>query len=163
MSDRLDEPRGRMWRLFRTTYVTVTEQIERDLERTGLPPLIWYSVLWTLERAPGQELRLHELADQVFLSRSNITRLIDRLEAAELLCRKRCPLDRRGAFAAITPAGLAMRQQMWEVYAAGIANYFMDHFNDAEVQLLEALFERALATAQTTTQQGRTEAPQHSP
>jgi DNA-binding MarR family transcriptional regulator len=153
MSDRLNESQSQMWRLFRTTYVTVVDQIERDLEQAGLPPLIWYSVLWTLERAPDQEMRLHELADKVFLSRSNITRLIDRLETAELLCRKRCPNDRRGAYAAITEAGLAMRQKMWVIYAAGIANYFMDHLSDAEVQVLEKVFNRALATAQHLTHQ----------
>ncbi len=155
MADRLNESQSRMWRLFRTTYVTVTEQIEKDLEQVGLPPLIWYSVLWTLERAPEQEMRLHELADAVFLSRSNITRLIDRLEEAGLLCRKRCPKDRRGAYAAITKEGLAMRQKMWEVYSAGIANYFMDHLSDAEVQVLESVFDRALATAQSLTHQAQ--------
>lgn len=153
MTNRLDEPRSRMWRLFRTTYVTVVEQIEKDLEQAGLPPLIWYSVLWTLERAPGQEMRLHELADEVFLSRSNITRLIDRLEEAGLLCRKRCAMDRRGAYAAITQEGLTMRKRMWEVYSTGIANYFMDHLSDEEVQVLETVFDRALATAQTLTHQ----------
>ena len=151
MAEQLDESRSRMWRLLRTTYVTVVAQIEQDLEQAGLPPLIWYSVLWTLERAPQQELRLHELADAVFLSRSNITRLIDRLEAAGLLCRKRCPMDRRGAYAAITPEGLAMRQRMWAIYAEGIATYLTDHLSDEEVKVLESVFERALVTAQTLT------------
>jgi len=149
MTERLNETQSRMWRSFRATYVTITEQIERDLEQAGLPPLIWYSVLWTLERAPDQEMRLHELADEVFLSRSNITRLIDRLEDAGLLCRRRCPNDRRGAYAAITPEGLAMRKQMWAVYAEGIASYFVDHLSEEEVQVLESVFDRALTTAQT--------------
>ncbi|MBF2026167.1 MAG: MarR family transcriptional regulator [Oscillatoriales cyanobacterium C42_A2020_001] len=153
MSDRLDEARSRMWRLFRTTYVTVTEQIEKDLEQAGLPPLLWYSVLWALERAPDHEMRLHELAEEVFLSRSNITRLIDRLEAAVLLCRKRCPLDRRGAYAALTNEGLAMRQKMWAVYSEGIAQYFTDHLSQDEVQVLDAVFDRALTTAQKLTHQ----------
>lgn len=153
MSETLDESRSRMWRLFRTTYVTVTEQIEKDLEQAGLPPLLWYSVLWTLERTPDQEMRLHELAEEVFLSRSNITRLIDRLEAAGLLCRKRCSMDRRGAYAALTEDGLAMRKKMWAVYSEGIAKYFTNHLNEEEVQVLDAVFDRALTTAQTLTQQ----------
>lgn len=144
MTTPLDEARSRMWRLFRTTYVTVTEQIERDLEQAGLPGLIWYSVLWTLELAPNQEMRLHELAESVFLSRSNITRLTDRMEADGLLCRKRCPSDRRGAYAAITPAGLALRKQMWAVYSAGIAQYFTDHLSDEEVAVLDRVCDRVL-------------------
>lgn len=151
MDTPLDEPRSRMWRLFRTTYVTVTEQIEQDLEAAGLPPLIWYSVLWTLERAPNHEMRLHELAQEVFLSRSNITRLIDRLEEAGCLCRKRCPVDRRGAYAALTEEGLALRQRMWKVYSQGIATYFTDHLSDDEVQILDQVFERALGKLQALT------------
>ncbi len=140
----LDEPSSRMWKLFLTTYVTVTEQIERDLEAAGLPPLAWYSVLWALERSPNHELRLHELAKEVLLSRSNITRLIDRLEEANLLCRRRCPKDRRGAYAVLTAEGLAMRQKMWEVYSQGIAQYFANHLNANEVNTLTQVFSRLL-------------------
>ena len=145
----LDEARSRMWRLFRTTYVAVVDQIEQDLEAAGLPPLIWYSVLWTLEQAPNHEMRLHELAQEVFLSRSNITRLIDRLEAAGCLCRKRCAVDRRGAYAVLTPEGLALRQKMWAVYSQGIAAYFTDHLSDADVQILDGVFDRALQTVRS--------------
>lgn len=140
----LDEASSRMWKLFLTTYVTVTEQIERDLEAVGLPPLAWYSVLWTLERSPNHELRLHELAEEVLLSRSNITRLIDRLEAANLLGRRRCPKDRRGAYAVLTEEGLAMRQKMWEVYSQGIAQYFASHLSADEVNTLTQVFSRLL-------------------
>lgn len=147
----LDEAQSRMWRLFRTTYVAVVEQIEQDLEAAGLPPLIWYSVLWTLEQAPNHEMRLHELAQEVFLSRSNVTRLIDRLEAAGCLCRKRCAVDRRGAYAVLTEEGLALRQQMWAVYSKGIAAYFTDHLSEAEVQILDGVFDRALTTVRSLT------------
>lgn len=140
----LDESSSHMWKLFLTTYVTVTEQIERDLEAAGLPPLAWYSVLWALERSPNHELRLHELAEEVLLSRSNITRLIDRLEEANLLCRRRCPKDRRGAYAVLTEDGLAMRQKMWEVYAQGIAQYFTNHLSAHEVNTLTQVFSRLL-------------------
>jgi DNA-binding MarR family transcriptional regulator len=122
----LDEARSRMWKLFLTAHGTITEQIERDLDAAGLPPLAWYSVLWALERAPKHELRLHELAEEILLTRSNITRLIDRLEEAKLLCRRRCPKDRRGAYAGLTVEGLAMRKKMWEVYSQGIDQYFAD-------------------------------------
>lgn len=140
----LDESSSRMWKLFLTTYVTVTEQIERDLEAAGLPPLAWYSVLWALERSPNHELRLHELAEEVLLSRSNITRLIDRLEEANLLCRRRCPKDRRGAYAVLTEDGLAMRQKMWEVYSQGIAQYFANHLSANEVNTFTQVFSRLL-------------------
>ena len=54
--------------------------IERDLAADGHIPLIWYDVLVALAEAPDERLRLHELADRVVLSRSGLTRLVDRLE-----------------------------------------------------------------------------------
>jgi DNA-binding MarR family transcriptional regulator len=77
----------------------------------------------------------------------NLTRLVDRLEAAGLVCRKSCPSDRRGAFAEITEAGLAMRKQMWSVYAPSIAQYFAIHLSDTEVDVLTQVLERLLASA----------------
>ncbi len=144
MSTRLDEARGVAWRLFLTSYVLVTELIERDLAAAKLPPLSWYSVLWALERSPNHKLRLHELAEQSLLTRSNTTRLLDRLEAEKLICRERCPSDRRGAFAVITDEGLALRQKMWTVYANGIASYFADQMSDSEIEVLTRSLERIL-------------------
>lgn len=146
MTKDLDEARNHAWKLFLTTHVLVLEAIERDLEQAGLPPLSWYSVLWTLERVPDRRMRLSELAEQVLLSRSNITRLLDRLEAEGLICRERCPNDRRGAFACATEAGLNLRQKMWEVYSKAISKYFGDHLTDDEIKVLSQAFERVLTS-----------------
>ena len=147
MTTNLDNSYNTVWRLFLTTHAILVERVEQDLANAGLPPLAWYDVLWALEEAPNHRLRLHELADAIVLRRSNLTRLIDRLEAAGLVCRKSCPSDRRGAFAEITEAGLAMRKQMWSVYAPSIAQYFAIHLSDTEVDVLTKVLERLLATA----------------
>jgi DNA-binding MarR family transcriptional regulator len=153
--DRLAEAPSRTWRLFVVAHARIVEQIEQDLAAAGLPPLAWYDVLWTLEQAPEHELRLHELAEQVLLSRSNITRLSDRLEAAGLICRRRCPKDRRGAYAVLTEVGLAMRSRMWQVYAAGIQRYFAAHLSESELATISAGFERVLAALPERTSEGR--------
>jgi DNA-binding MarR family transcriptional regulator len=147
----LDEPRNRLWRLFLTAYATAIEQIEHDLQAAGLPPISWYDVLWTLECAPDHHMRLHELAQAVLLSRSNITRLVDRLEEAGLLCRKRCPNDRRGAYAALTPEGLALRKQIWATYSQSIGRHFANYLTDEEVTLLSNAFERTTAISKVET------------
>jgi DNA-binding MarR family transcriptional regulator len=147
MTNNLDESRNRLWRLFLTAYATAMEQIEQDLQAAGLPSTSWYDVLWTLECAPDHHMRLHELAQAVLLSRSNITRLVDRLEEAGLLCRKRCPNDRRGQYAALTPEGLALRKQIWATYSQSIAKHFANHLSDAEVKLLSDAFERTISTS----------------
>lgn len=112
------------WALFLRAHAVAVEKIEARLKAAGLPPLAWYDVLWALESAPDQRQRMHELARDVVLSRSNLTRLADRLEEAGLVTREASPEDGRGAHAAITAKGLAMRKKMWPVYRAGIEALF---------------------------------------
>jgi DNA-binding MarR family transcriptional regulator len=150
MTTNLDKSHNAAWRLFLTTHAMIVDQIEQELAQAGLPPLAWYDVLLALEEAPNYRLRLHELADAIVLRRSNLTRLIDRLEAAGLVCRESCSSDRRGAFAVITQAGLAMRKQMWTVYSQGIAKYFAIHLSDAEVDVLTNVMGRLIAAARKT-------------
>ena len=76
---------------------TLLERIETALATADLPPLAWYDVLWELEKAEQGRLRMHQIADRIVLSRSNLTRLADRLEKAGLIAREACPDDRRGA------------------------------------------------------------------
>lgn len=144
----LDSTRNSVWRLFLTAQVRVIDQIETKLAEAELPPLEWYDVLLTLKEAPEHRLRLSELADKVLLSRSNLTRLVDRLEKAGLLHRQPCPTDRRGTFAVLTSKGLAMQQQMWPIYAKGIAEYFASHVSDSELKVFQCVLERMLSAVE---------------
>ena len=147
MTTKLAPEHNSLWRLFLTTYVRLIERIEQHLKQAGLPPLEWYDVLLALKEAPEHRLRLSELADAVLLSRSNLTRLVDRLEKAGLLRREACPTDRRGAFAVLTTEGLAMQQKMWAVYGQSIANYFGRHLSDTDVKVLTEALSRMLTAA----------------
>jgi DNA-binding MarR family transcriptional regulator len=140
----LDNILSALWRLFLTAQVKLRDRIEVKLDRAGLPSLEWYDVLYTLKEAPGQRLRLSELAEKVLLTRSNLTRLVDRLENAGLLQRQSCPSDRRGTFAVLTESGLAMQEQMWPIYAEGIKEYFASQINDDEVEVLQQVLGRML-------------------
>ncbi len=133
------------WRLFLAASVRLIDRVEATLAEAGLPPLDWYDVLLTLKESPDHRLRLSEVADKVLVSRSNLTRLVDRLESAGLLCRERCPLDRRGAFAVLTDAGLAMQNRIWEVYSQAIADSFGVHLSPEENQVLQETLSRMLA------------------
>ncbi len=138
----LDKAHNLAWRKFLTAHALLIERIEQDLAAENLPPLGWYDLLFALSEAPERKLRFHELAQAVLLSRSNVTRLADRLERAELLYREPCPSDRRGAFAVIAPAGLAMLDRMWTVYEAAIIKYFACHIDAAEAKSLIKILNR---------------------
>jgi DNA-binding MarR family transcriptional regulator len=144
MSVNLSKAHNLAWRKFLTVHVILIEQIERDLAQAKLPALSWYDVLFALSAAPDRKLRLNELAQAVLLSRSNLTRLVDRLEVAGLICREACEIDRRGAFAMITEEGIAMLDRMWSVYGRGIERYFACHLDPTEVKLLVKILDRMI-------------------
>ena len=136
------------WPALLTARAQIVDEVERRLAGAGLPELAWYDVLWALERAPTGRLRMYELASQTVVTRSNITRLVDRLEAAGLVARERDGEDRRGAFAQVTPLGRRMREKMWKVYGAAIAELFEAHLSEAENATMRACLLRIIeATA----------------
>ncbi len=145
MTNEPDALRLAAWRTFITAHAAVIGRIERDMAAAGVIPLIWYDVLIELYEAPERRLRLHELADAVVLSRSGLTRLVDRLEAAGLLRREAATTDRRGAYAVLTTAGIDAMRAAWPIYAGGIVAYFGQFLSEEEAFLLTRVFERVLA------------------
>jgi DNA-binding MarR family transcriptional regulator len=104
------------WRELLNAHARITGAVEAALGEASLPPLAWYDVLWPLYRAPGRRLRAGALAGEVTLSRTGLTRLVDRIEHSGLLRREPAPEDRRGSYVVLTPAGAAMLRRMWPVY-----------------------------------------------
>lgn len=150
----LDSARNSLWKLFLTVHTRLVEQVEQDFRQAELPPFEWYDVLITLKQVPEQRLRLSELADALLVNRTNVTRLVDRLEKAGLIRREACQDDRRGAFAVLTAAGIEMQQKMWAVYAPAIEQYFGQYLNDAEVESFTYGLRRILANQQIDHQDG---------
>ena len=97
--------------------------VERDLKKAGYPPLAWYDALLELSRAPGGMLRPGELEKHMLLPQYSTSRLVDRLADAGLAERKTCPVDGRGQYVAITPAGRTMQKKMWDSYSAAIERH----------------------------------------
>jgi DNA-binding MarR family transcriptional regulator len=127
------------WRAFLAAHALMIRAIERDLAREELPPLGWYDVLFALYEAPERRLRIHELADAVVLSRSGLSRLVDRLEAAGLLRRAAVAGDRRGAYAEITRDGIRTLRRIWPVYSRCIAEHFVPQLGPNGPDLRRAL------------------------
>jgi DNA-binding MarR family transcriptional regulator len=146
MGKAFESPEGSVWPLFLTAHAVLVERIEARLAAAALPPLAWYDVLWALERAPERRLRMSELADHVVLSRSNLTRLVDRLEEAGVVARERSEEDRRGAYAVITAAGRELRRRMWPTYESGIRDLFDSQLGEVEARHMQTALRRMLET-----------------
>lgn len=130
------------WRRQYVSFWRVYGAIEADLEAADLPSLSWYDALYELYLAPGRHLRMSELARSALLSRSGLTRLVDKLEEEKLIERRACPSDGRVQHAQLTDKGVTVLRQIWPVYRAGIAKYFGAHLTEAQAREIAAAFTR---------------------
>ena len=132
------------WRALLTAHAELTERLDAALRDAGVIPLRWYDALFALYESPGRRLRLVDLAQAALLSRSGLSRLVDRLETAGLLAREPCRDDARGAFAVLTPAGLQALRRCWRVYGTEIDRRVGRRLSPAEARTLRSLLARLL-------------------
>jgi DNA-binding MarR family transcriptional regulator len=83
-----------------------------------------------------------ELARSALLSRSGLTRLVDKLEKEGLIRRRACPTDGRVQHVELTEKGLEVLRKIWPVYRAGITRYFAAHLSEAEARQVVEIFSR---------------------
>ena len=132
------------WSQLLTAHSLLIDAIEKRLAAAGLPPLAWYDALWALERADAQRLRISEFARWMVISRSNITRLVDRLEDAGYAERRPSEDDKRGAYAVLTAEGRKLRKRMWAVYGPAIEELFERPLSEAQRRQVEAAMTRLI-------------------
>ncbi len=101
----LDDPHIEALGMLLEAHNEVVTALTHRLDRAGQVPVTWLGVLIRLARSPGERLRMTELARDMTMSTSGLTRLIDRVEAAGHVRREACPEDRRGLLAVLTDDG----------------------------------------------------------
>jgi MarR family 2-MHQ and catechol resistance regulon transcriptional repressor len=112
------------WRGFLRVHAALERELDAELIAAHGLQLSSYEVLLTVADAPAERMRMSEIADSVLLSRSGVTRLVDRLERDGLVERTACPSDRRGFFAQLTAAGLERLAAVMPDHNALIARWF---------------------------------------
>ncbi len=149
MKANLPETQLEAWRKYYVSFWRVFAAIEADLAAASLPSLSWYDALYQLYLAPERRLRMSALAQGALLSRSGLTRLVDKLEKEKLIERQACPADGRVQHAQLTAKGVELLRKIWPVYRTGIAKYFAPHVSDAEAKEIAAVFGRIVSAAET--------------
>src|SRR3954453_11015396 len=142
--DALSPTELRAWRGLVKAHGCLVKRLDAQLEAEHGVPLSSYEVLVRLSDADGGKLRMHDIAAGVMLSRSGLTRLVDRLERDGLVCRCSCENDARGAYAVITDAGRVRLTETRATHRAGIRALFVAHYSEEELVQLGALLERLL-------------------
>jgi DNA-binding MarR family transcriptional regulator len=138
------------WRLLLEAHATVTELLERELVAERGLPLSRYDVLLNLAEAPEGRLRMQELSASVLLSKSGLSRLVDRMVEAGLVRRERCLDDRRGWFAVLTDQGRGALRRAAPIHLRGIHEHFTRHLEPEEVKALTTALSRVVAAARAS-------------
>jgi DNA-binding MarR family transcriptional regulator len=141
------DPRLETWRSFLVAHAQIRRQLERELQAEQSLGLGEYEVLLLLARANDRQLRMSELADRLVLSRSGVTRLVDRLAADALVERASCDTDRRGSWATLTDQGYERLRQASPTHLRGVGEHFLDRIPAAELDALQRTLDRVLEEA----------------
>lgn len=147
--DRLDERELRAWRGLLKVHAQLSKALDAELEASHGLALSSYEVLMNVADAEGERLRMHDLAERVLLSRSGLTRLVDRLVRDGYLERCACADDARGQFACLTPAGRTKLDAARRVHLEGVRRLFLAAFSEAEQDQLGAYWDRVLPAPRT--------------
>jgi DNA-binding MarR family transcriptional regulator len=131
--DRVTPEQLEVWRSFLRAHSLIIRRLETDLmDRHGIP-LAWYDVLARLVESDDRRLRMSDLAERVMLSPSGLTRLVDRMVEAGLLCREPSENDARGSYAVLTDHGFETLRSATGTHLRGIRDYVLGRFTDAEL------------------------------
>ena len=133
-----DAPGIGAWRSFLHAHARVTRKLDEELQSAHGLSLAEYDALLQIAQAPARRVRMNVLADRVILSRSGITRLVDRLEAQGCVERIACQTDARGQEAVLTAVGLERLRTAARTHLDGVRRYFLDRLDGEDLAALEA-------------------------
>lgn len=141
-SDDLNEQELRAWRGLLRAHASLAKLLDAKLEERHGLPMTSYEVLHRLQGAEAGRMRMCDLAEQAQMSRSGLTRLVDRLEREGLLERCSCAHDARGAYACLTEAGRERLCQARSTHRSLVREHFLSRFSAEELSSLAELWER---------------------
>jgi DNA-binding MarR family transcriptional regulator len=145
--DATKKEEAELWTALMQGQARLADAVSDRLEAEAGIPLAWHEVLARLAEAPEGSLRMQELADSVWISKSGLTRLCDRIEEAGYLSRASCPTDRRGTFAVITEAGRAKVREAAPIFSRASEDLFLQHLSGRERDALRSAMRKVIGAS----------------
>jgi DNA-binding MarR family transcriptional regulator len=136
-----------LWRRFVETHAAIVRRLDENLRAQSGLTLSSFEVLYELVKAPGNQLRMAELADRLLFTRSGVTRLVDRLVRDGYVERNDCVHDGRGVYAILTQKGFDVFEGAAEPHIDGIRRLFIDRLDGWDDVLRRLLDQLAPETA----------------
>lgn len=130
------------WHAFLEAHRRVTQRLGDELQEAHGIPLPWFDVLASLGSAADHRSRMQELAQAVLISKSGLTRLVDRMQRAGLVEREACEEDRRGTYAALTDDGAYLLERCTPTYVRGVVEHFGELLADDEIATVAEVMRR---------------------
>ena len=134
------------WSGFIRAHASIVKDLDADLRDAHGLPLSSFDVLVQLSLAPDDRMQMHKLAEAVHISRSGLTRLVDRLERQGLIARHKGERDPRQVFACITSAGLERLAETTPTHLAGVRKRFLERLTRTQMSQLTAVWNRLLGS-----------------
>jgi len=131
------DPRLAPWRSFLLAHARVSRRLDEELRAEHDVSFAEYDALLTIAQTPGRRIRMGLLAEQVLLSKSGVTRLVDRLVNDGLVERSTCSTDARGAEAVLTDRGLTRLRAASRTHLRGISEHFLAVVETDDLESLE--------------------------
>lgn len=138
------------WAALLRTHAALVPELDRTVQQKVGLPLSWYDVLLELAAAPCRRLRMTELGERVVLSRTRVSRIVDDLVDAGLVCREENAADKRSAYAKITERGLARYREAAPHYLQAIEEQFAASLTDTQLRAIASALSRVVPPPQTT-------------
>ena len=141
------DPHREAWIAISQTHAAITGRLQEALTAAEMPPLPWFEVLATLDRAPELRLKMGDLAEALVITRGGLTKLVDRLIKAGLLERTFCETDRRVSYATLLPAGAELLEEMRPLVRAELASAFSASLSVEQAEELRTMLEQVRSSA----------------
>jgi DNA-binding MarR family transcriptional regulator len=138
----LSEEEMDAWRGLIRAHSSLAKRLDSALEGLHGLPLRAYEVLNFLQDTPQGKMRMCDLAEDAQLSRSGLTRLVDRLERDGLVSRCSCEHDARGAYACLTEDGRERLEDARGTHLTVVREHFLSRFSDRELSTLTEMWNR---------------------
>jgi DNA-binding MarR family transcriptional regulator len=135
----LSSSEQRVWRAYVRAIQQVQAQLDRELERDAGMPFAYFQILVMLSEAPERSLRMSNLAERTWCSRSRVSHAVDRLQERGWVERISSLSDRRGAFARLTDTGFDVLSSAAVKHVESVRCHLFDRLTPEQVQQLGAI------------------------